>query len=107
MLVNFPFSSREPQPFKQRPVVVLGASGSYPDEVLFVVMVTSSARRVQSPKAGDILIVDLDTAGLPKPSVVRTRRIWTGESRDVVKVLGQVSASLLEESRQAVRALIS
>ena len=71
--VPFPYVDRPVT--KRRPAVVVsqprlaGAHG-----LLWVVMVTSAANR---PWAGDIAIVDLATAGLPKPSVVRPCKVAT------------------------------
>lgn len=87
-LVEFPFSRRETPSFKRRPVLVLNAFGSPPDQVVWVVMITSNARRVNRPGPGDIPIGDWASIPLAAPSIIRSRRVWTAEQRDVVKVVG-------------------
>lgn len=106
--VYFPFSSSEPQPFKKRPVLVLTATGTPPDQAIFCAMVTSNARRFAHPAAGDVAISEWQSAGLLAPSVVRTRRIWTAEQRDFTgKVLGQVNPATLDVVRQEIRDLLT
>lgn len=106
-LVMFPFSATEAQPYKQRPVLVLGATGAPPDEAVFVAMVTSNARRVARPRPGDVVITQWQQAGLQLPSVVRSRRLWTAEGRDVVRVIGTVESAVVDEVREQVRLLIA
>ncbi len=106
-LVMFPFSATEPQPYKQRPVLVLGATGSPPDQAVFVAMVTSNKRRVLRPGPGDVVITDWQAAGLVMPSVVRSRRIWTAEGRDVIRTVGAVSTDLLNAVKEQVRQLLN
>jgi len=102
----FPFSHMEKDPYKRRPVLVLGTMGTGDDEALLVTMITSNARRVSRPHADDVLIADHAACGLPVPSVVRATRIWTAQSRDVVSVLGEVPPEVLEAVRGRIRLLI-
>lgn len=106
-LVWFPFSRSEPEPYKKRPVLVLSASGAGPDRAVLVAMITGNARRVVRPGPGDVVISDWQQAGLAKPSVVRTGRLWTAEERDFEgTVLGTVAAAVLPRVRQHVTALV-
>lgn len=106
-LVAFPFSAREPQPFKNRPVLVVAAFGTPPDQVVLTVMITSNERRVARPGPGDIRIEAWQEAGLALPSVIRTRRLWTAEQRDMGRVLGRVDATVLDGVRDAIRAMLA
>ena len=102
-LVGFPFSGHASVTFKKRPVLVLCTFGTVPDEVVWTVMITGSAHRVTTPGPGDFLIEEWSAVGLAKASVIRTRRVWTAEQRDVLQTIGEVPARLLDEVRAAIR----
>ena len=102
-LVGFPFSGRASVSFKKRPVLVLCTFGAVPDEVVWTVMITGSLQRVETPGPGDIAMVEWQAAGLAKASVIRTRRVWTAEQRDVLLRIGQVSTKLLDTVRLTVQ----
>ncbi|OLT12267.1 hypothetical protein BJF78_24720 [Pseudonocardia sp. CNS-139] len=107
-LVWFPFSRNEAEPYKKRPVLVLAAHGTAPDEVVLVTMITSNPQRFARPHSGDIPLVDWQQFGLPKPSVARCRRVWTAEARDFTGApLGSVSADILEKVKAELRALLA
>lgn len=89
-LVWFPFSRAEEQPYKKRPVLVLNALGDGADEAVVCVMVTGNEARWRNPGRSDVPLADWRSYGLAKESIVRTRRIWTGQSRDFERVLGTV-----------------
>jgi len=106
-LVWFPFSRNETEPYKRRPVLVLAASGQVPDRAVLVAMVTSNGRRVLNPGTGDILVGNWKQAGLRRPSVIRSRRLWTAEERDFEgTVLGCVELSVLDEVRRHVQGML-
>ncbi|NYD87761.1 mRNA-degrading endonuclease toxin of MazEF toxin-antitoxin module [Cellulomonas oligotrophica] len=107
--MDFPFSSAEPSgsQYKRRPALVLNAVGSGADEAIVFVMVTGSAARLASPSASDIPVRDWQAVGLARESVVRTRRIWTGQKRDVVRAIGRFDAATLELVRDMVVDLVS
>jgi mRNA-degrading endonuclease toxin of MazEF toxin-antitoxin module len=106
VLVDFPFSASEPQPYKRRPVLVMAARGTPPDQAIFCVMITGNHRRVRRPGPGDITIPNHSVVGLARPSVIRTRRIWTAEGRDIVRAIGQVETQTLDLVRAEVAALL-
>ncbi len=80
--VPFPYTNRPVQ--QRRPALVVaipdtpGAPG-----LLWVLMVTSAANR-RWP--GDVTIPDLEAAGLPAPSVIRTAKIATIETLDAERI---------------------
>jgi len=92
--VPFPHTDR---PVRQhRPALVVAADGIQDHHgLLWVVMITSAANRGWP---GDVAVTDLETAGLPVPSVVRTAKIATIEARDAAR-LGTVT----DEVRETVR----
>lgn len=107
LLLNFPFSSSEQTPFKQRPVLVLAEPvGRGIEEAVLVAMITSSGDRLATPRATDV-ILDHEAAGLPRPSVVRVTRVWTAETRDIVRAFGRVTDADLARVREVFRATFS
>ncbi len=107
VLLWFPFSHTEPEPYKQRPVIILtDERPALADEALLVAMITSNSRRVKRPKVGDIVIDEWQDAGLTSASVIRTRRLWTAETRDIAKTLGVVRGETLDKAKSLVRAML-
>lgn len=106
ILVRFPFSPTEAKPFKQRPVLVLGSRGTGPDEAIFCVMITGNPERFARPRGGDIKIVGWQAAGLDTESVVRSRRMWTAERRDVTKIVGRVEDDVVALALAEVRLIL-
>lgn len=77
--VPFPYTNRPVQ--QRRPALVVAASDAPgAPELLWVLMVTSA---VNCGWRGDVVISDLDQAGLPAASIVRPAKIATIEARDV------------------------
>jgi len=76
--VPFPYTHR---PVRQhRPAVVVAAGPLAANHgLLWVLMITSAENRRWD---NDVVVSDLDTAGLPAPSMVRCAKIATIESRD-------------------------
>ena len=106
--VWFPFSRSEAEPYKKRPVLVLGVVGTPPDRAVLVAMITANAQRFTRPHQGDVALPDWERLGLLKPSVVRARRIWTAEERDFAgQLLGRVESETLEAVRVELRALLA
>jgi len=86
--VPFPYTDRSTR--QSRPALVVSA-GDLEDAhgLLWVVMITSAANRGW---AGDVVVNNLATAGLPVESVIRTAKIATIEASDAEK-LGKLSAA--------------
>jgi mRNA interferase MazF len=80
--VPFPYTNRPVQ--QRRPALVVAVPNipGAPD-LLWVVMVTSAANRGWQ---GDVAVSDLQQAGLPAPSVVRSAKIATIEAGDAEKI---------------------
>jgi len=88
--VPFPYTDRATR--QSRPALVVSAPElEDAHALLWVAMITSAANRGWP---GDVPIIDLDGAGLPVPSVVRTAKIATIEARDAAR-LGSVPTPLL------------
>ncbi|MEV7340502.1 type II toxin-antitoxin system PemK/MazF family toxin [Streptomyces sp. NPDC093544] len=109
-LVHFPFSYMEEEPFKRRPVLVIGCTlpGEVGDHAALVAQITGVAGRVANPGQGDVVVHKWKEAGLQKISVVRARRLWTPEPRDFEgTVLGKIDVETFEEVLSHVRLFIS
>jgi mRNA interferase MazF len=96
--VPYPYTNRPVQQRRPALVVAVPDVPGAPD-LLWVLMVTSAANRGWP---GDVLISDLDAAGLPAPSLVRPAKIATIEARDAER-LGHLSQADRAAVRQALR----
>ncbi|WP_189237792.1 type II toxin-antitoxin system PemK/MazF family toxin [Planomonospora parontospora] len=105
-LLWFPFSRNEPQPYKKRPCLILAMTGVVPDQAILVAMITGNPSRAQTPGPADVVIQNWQGAGLLKASTVRSRRLWTAEDRDIIRILGSVDQPVLEDTMKHVRALV-
>ncbi|MGW2397519.1 type II toxin-antitoxin system PemK/MazF family toxin [Kitasatospora sp. NPDC001664] len=109
-LVYFPFSYMEEEPFKRRPVLIVGCTlpGESGDHAALVAQITGSANRVSNPGQGDVVVHKWKEAGLRKESVIRARRLWTPEPRDFDgSILGTLDLPTFEEVLSHVRLFIS
>jgi mRNA interferase MazF len=80
--VPFPYTDR---PVRQwRPAVVVAAGTLAASHGLLWVLMVTSAENRSWPE--DVAISDVDIAGLPAPSVVRTAKIATIESGDAERI---------------------
>lgn len=80
--VPFPYTDRPVR--ERRPAVVVAANGIQQEHgLLWVLMITSAANRGWP---GDVTVTDLDEAGLPAESVVRTAKIATIEVKEAERI---------------------
>lgn len=96
--VPFPYTNRPVRQLRPALVVRTAEAAGAPD-LLWVLMVTSSAHRQWER---DVVITDLATAGLPAPSMVRTAKIATIEALDA-----QAIGKLPQENRNAVLTVLA
>lgn len=95
--VPFPYTNRATR--QRRPALVVSSTSlAEAHGLLWVLMITSAENRGWG---GDIAITALVKAGLPAPSVIRTAKIATIETRDA-EPLGKVSHKLLTEVRKTL-----
>ncbi len=80
--VPFPYTNRPVQQRRPALVVAIPDAPGAP-QWLWVLMVTSAANRGWP---GDVAVSDLEAAGLPAPSVVRSAKIATIEARDAERI---------------------
>lgn len=108
--VYFPFSYLEEEPYKRRPVVVVGGTppGTPGDHAVLVAQITGDPRRVAHPRHGDVVVSRWQEANLLTASVVRGRRLWTPEPRDFAgPPFGRLDRDTLAEVLAEVRLLVS
>jgi mRNA interferase MazF len=87
--VPFPYTDKATR--QRRPALVVSAGSLLENHgLLWVLMITSAENRAWP---GDVAIDDLDSAGLPARSVVRTAKIATIEAKDAER-LGTAAAAV-------------
>jgi len=87
-IVSIPFPFVEGHATKRRPALVVSTDAFHrAHRACFGAMITT-ARHLRDVRPDDIEIVDLATAGLPRPCVIRVARLATLEWGDHVRRLG-------------------
>ena len=95
--VPFPYTGRPVHQYRPALVIALN-NGKETPRLLWVLMITSAENGGWS---GDVEITDLDGAGLPVASVVRTAKIATME-QDVAERIGRLA---LPDRRRVIDAV--
>jgi mRNA interferase MazF len=102
-VVKVPFPCTDKATRQRRPVLVVAAGKlQQAHGLLWVLMITSAENRGWP---GDVAITALSKAGLPVPSVVRTAKIATIETRDA-EPLGKLTPSTFADVRRQVAAAL-
>ncbi len=98
VLVPFPFTDQSGA--KKRPAVVVSSSGYHAGRRDLIIMAITS--QVRQPLGfGEALVVDWQTAGLIKPSVLKPV-LATIEQGLVVRAMGSFSAADLRALRETI-----
>jgi mRNA interferase MazF len=100
--VPFPFTDRQAE--KNRPALVLsdGAAFNRPARHSIMAMITSAEH---APWPLDVAIDDLETAGLPAPSIIRCK-LFTLDHRLVRGRLGRLAQKDRSRVQKAIRRLL-
>ncbi len=96
VVVPFPFSERPGQ--KRRPALVLSLRDFNRAGHTAMAMITTQTRY---PWPGDCHLLDLDTAGLPSPCIVRLK-VFTLDNRLIVRRCGALASMDRELVQEAV-----
>ncbi|MCC6474605.1 MAG: type II toxin-antitoxin system PemK/MazF family toxin [Burkholderiales bacterium] len=99
-IIKVPFAYTDRPARQSRPALVVSTGGIEDAHgLLWVLMITSAANRGWP---GDVPVSDLQTAGLPAPSLIRSAKIATIEAPDATK-LGRISATLFRQVGRLLR----
>lgn len=90
-VVKIPFPFTERPVSKVRPAVILSSANHFNDKVgLSVMAMITSIKEKQDLWPSDIVIADLEFAGLPIPSIIRFK-LFTLDHRLIIGRLGKIS----------------
>ena len=96
ILIPFPFTDFST--FKQRPTLVISAN-HFNKAGTDVIVATITSQIPRKPADSDYLIPtgDIESAGLPKASMIKPRKIVTIDSRLVREKIGAVSGDTMKD----------
>lgn len=94
VVVPFPYSDQLAE--KRRPALVISDAKLHREGFIWIAMITGAGKE---RRAGDLVIKDLASAGLPGASMVRASKIATIEPERIVRRIG----ALAKRERAAVR----
>lgn len=102
VVVPFPFTDRNTS--KRRPALVVSCRADFNKQSghSVLAMITSAAN---SPWPLDVIVQDLNAAGLPAPSKVRMK-LFTLDQRLIIRRTGQLETSDRQNVLQALTALL-
>ncbi len=96
-IVPFPYTDRTSD--KRRPALIVSTPVLQRDHgLVWVMMITSAENRGWT---GDVHIANLDKAGLPAPSLIRTAKVATVDAAHILGIAGSLGAT---ERREVVHA---
>ena len=102
VLIPFPFTDQSTT--KKRPAVVVSTAAYHRDRPdLIVLAVTSQIR--QPLRTGEALLVRWQSAGLPKPSMLKPV-VATVEQRMVIKKIGRLDEEDLARVTECLQAIV-
>jgi mRNA-degrading endonuclease toxin of MazEF toxin-antitoxin module len=93
-----------PNKFKTRPVVLLSTKPLGRHKTVLVLYITSSLTEVLDT---DVLIDDYKQANLEKISIIKTHRIITISSDDILDQLGELNQDQINKIKQSLRKILS
>ncbi|MBI5129501.1 MAG: type II toxin-antitoxin system PemK/MazF family toxin [Rhodopseudomonas palustris] len=99
VVVPFPYADRLAE--KRRPALVISSQKLAPFGVIWVAMITSAEN---APWSCDVAISELDRAGLPAPSVIRTAKIACLEPARIERRAGHLDKLTARKVAQKLRA---
>jgi mRNA-degrading endonuclease toxin of MazEF toxin-antitoxin module len=99
VLVPFPYSDRLAE--KRRPALVVAHPSIGEGPELFWLAMITTARR--SAWIGDVPVPEIAEAGLQAPCVVRSAKLVSLESVRIVRTIGAVSSTTLDQVRANIR----
>lgn len=101
VVVPFPYADRLAE--KRRPALVVSSAKLAPFGLIWVSMITS-AENERWPS--DVPVSELNRAGLPAPSVIRTAKIACIEAARVDRRIGSIDKTTARAVRQKLRGFL-
>jgi mRNA interferase MazF len=101
VVVPFPYADRLAE--KRRPALVISNRKLAAHGLVWVVMITSADNE---PWPSDVMIADLDRAGLPAPSVVRPAKIACIEPGRIDRRVGRLDKGVARKVGQRLRGFL-
>jgi len=102
VLVPFPYSDRLAE--KRRPALVVSSPKLHQLGYVWLAMITGAAKQ---QRVGDLVISDLQAAGLPGASMVRTSKLATVEPARVVRRIGGIAKAERTALARSIRSLLA
>jgi mRNA interferase MazF len=102
VVVPFPYSERLAE--KRRPALVVSSAKLHRLGFLWLVMITGAAKQ---RRLGDIVISDLQAAGLPGVSMARTSKVATVEPARVLRRIGAIAKPERTGLAQSIRGFLA
>ncbi|HEU4987954.1 MAG TPA: type II toxin-antitoxin system PemK/MazF family toxin [Rhizobiaceae bacterium] len=101
-VLPFPYADRLAE--KRRPALVISPPAMALDHGIVWVSMVTSAKNARWPD--DIVISDLERAGLTNPSVIRPLKIATVDRARILRIAGWVSQDEFDAVRQTLNRLL-
>lgn len=101
VVVPFPYADRLAE--KRRPALVISSAKLASYDLIWVAMITSAGN---DPWPCDVAITDLDRAGLPAPSVVRSAKIACIEPARIERRAGRLDKSAARAVARQLRGFL-
>jgi mRNA-degrading endonuclease toxin of MazEF toxin-antitoxin module len=98
IVVPFPYSDRLAE--KRRPALVISSPALRPFGLVWVAMITSAEN---ASWFCDVAVADLERAGLPAPSVIRTAKIACIEPARVLRRAGRLDKKTAQKVSEQLR----
>lgn len=102
VVVPFPYSDQLAE--KRRPALVISNDKLHDQGFVWIAMITGAGK---DHRAGDLVIEDRASAGLPGASMVRTLKIATIEPARIVRRMGTLAKAERAPVRKAVLTFLS
>ncbi len=99
-IVSVPFPFTDSMSVKKRPALIVSSNRYALEHAHYILLMITSAKQSQWP--GDIDILDLNLAGLPKASKIRFK-LFSLDSRVVLNHLGKLDKRGIEKVLDGLR----
>ncbi len=102
VVVPFPYAEREKA--KRRPAIIVAAPKTDGKNLLYWVMMITSAD--QTKWQGDVAILDYESLGLSRPCIIRMAKMTTLQGDVILRKLGSLDAAGRKKIRAGLKQLL-